>query len=690
MQNIKPWTDYIASLPDEKFFFIMRLYLGEIKTPFNKVRLMEQLASFLRNKDSIENIISLLDKTDIEFLTAIKYLPGLTVKTVCDFFSDEYSESIIYARLSNLRDRLLIYTEKSRTNEEEYFRENPHFIDELSEYFNPERILPPQEVEINSLETPFSVTPNFLAAFISYINTYGLSLKADGKFKKVDLSNLEKIFGSGFECLQSLITAFINLSLVREGEKYLEIDSKHLEAFAALPELSQLMILSTASAVKLSRESLKRQTQLLSDCLASMPESGCSKNYFLRLAKIVNQRSPLVSNGTTGGVSRFSQLLNMAKSETQSFDAANIMDTIFDSAVSFGLLSLKGTDKNGENLYIFNKCNCNEYTNSTKLPKVLSINGASTVMLLPGAGLLNLLLLTEFTQIVSCSTVMEFEISRKSVSKAFDRGISLQQIKAYLLENANFEIQQNLFVNLDEWHNSYSSAILYKGYILKISSENFARVESNPQVSKHIAEKLAEGVYLLNIPLETDPSEFLKASGLGFMGRVKSITKENEVFVFPKISEGRDCSIKREDERNYKVVSEAKARKVKDMLLERLETLSFGEMQKENLQTKIENGLIISELQLASTAVKNEILEADAMDFQGKIHLVEASIKGNDMLEVFLAGRDGDGKTFSLFGSPVQLIKHEGDSILRLLTEPDKETVTIFISKITHIKRIRS
>ena len=99
---------------------------------------------------------------------------------------------------------------------------------------------------------------------------------------------------------------------------------------------------------------------------------------------------------------------------------------------------------------------------------------------------------------------------------------------------------------------------------------------------------------------------------------------------------------------------------------------------------------LLFELQPASTAVKNEILEADAMDFQGKIHLVEASIKGNDMLEVFLAGRDGDGKTFSLFGSPVQLIKHEGDSILRLLTEPDKETVTIFISKITHIKRIRS
>ena len=40
-------------------------------------------------------------------------------------------------------------------------------------------------------------------------------------------------------------------------------------------------------------------------------------------------------------------------------------------------------------------------------------------------------------------------------------------------------------------------------------------------------------------------------------------------------------------------MSEAKARKVKDMLLERLETLSFGEMQKENLQKKIANGLII-------------------------------------------------------------------------------------------------
>ena len=44
------WKEAFSSLPDKQFFNTVRLYLGEIKTPYNKQRLTEQLGSFIRKK----------------------------------------------------------------------------------------------------------------------------------------------------------------------------------------------------------------------------------------------------------------------------------------------------------------------------------------------------------------------------------------------------------------------------------------------------------------------------------------------------------------------------------------------------------------------------------------------------------------------------------------------------------------
>ena len=47
--DIAAWEQSISSLSDSRFFDIMRLYLGEIETPYNKQRLIEQLAGFIKN-----------------------------------------------------------------------------------------------------------------------------------------------------------------------------------------------------------------------------------------------------------------------------------------------------------------------------------------------------------------------------------------------------------------------------------------------------------------------------------------------------------------------------------------------------------------------------------------------------------------------------------------------------------------
>jgi len=47
MNGYKDWKEAMLRLPERTFFVLMRLYLGEIKTPFNKQRLVESLGGFL-------------------------------------------------------------------------------------------------------------------------------------------------------------------------------------------------------------------------------------------------------------------------------------------------------------------------------------------------------------------------------------------------------------------------------------------------------------------------------------------------------------------------------------------------------------------------------------------------------------------------------------------------------------------
>ena len=57
-ENIMEWRKAILKLPDQKFFDLMTFYLGEIKTPFNKQNLIDDLSAFLR-KESVQEKIFL-------------------------------------------------------------------------------------------------------------------------------------------------------------------------------------------------------------------------------------------------------------------------------------------------------------------------------------------------------------------------------------------------------------------------------------------------------------------------------------------------------------------------------------------------------------------------------------------------------------------------------------------------------
>lgn len=690
-QDISRWQEAIASLPDKQFFNTMRLYLGEIKTPYNKQRLTEQLASFIRREENLKSLLILMDSFDVEILTALSLIPKASQDTLVQFFSGTYAVTELYAEIINLTERLLIYTDKDELSGRSFLAINPLLREALTPYLDSKIIFPDFKVASISTEDTFTISPNLLSAFISYIKIRGISCKSDGTIKKNDKNRLAEIFPGKERLLQLLTTAFINLSLVTENEKGYVLETSRLKAFAALSEPQQYALLCAAAVSRFSRDGLKKEAQLLLDCLFSIPDTGFTRSAILRLAFLAGTHT--ADGSALARKSRFSMILEAARQEAGS-DAeqnAELLDRMIDCAMEFGLLQKLGKTENDEELFKAAAVAVSTSQPGSKLPKVLNLDSTFTVTLLPGLTLSMLLPLTDFMMIKKCGVVTEFEITRQSAANGFDAGWNPDTIFDCISNYTNYQIPQNLKINITEWYNSYSSAMLYHGYVLKVRENNISLVEKNPNIQKYIKEKLAEGIYLLSIPAGQDISEFISESSLEFLGNVKSSETRSEFSSFPLLRDGHKITAR------LSAVSDTETKKTSvpeaDKLLKKLKaSLASQNMEKqlkESLTHRISSRLILSENQLKTAAVRTEILEADGMDFSGKVHLIEAAVKDEDMMELQMPTADGKGNFFTIVGHPLGISKQPGEAVMRFEVEPTKEIENFLVSRITHLRRLR-
>lgn len=693
MNSMNHWADAFEAMPEEQFFKLIRLYLGEVQTPYNKQRLISQLASFIKNAENTQSILSYLDKKDITFLTAIYLIPNVSQQTLLDFFSG-IGISDFYATLSNLSERLIIYSTKDKYSDNVCYHINPILFEPLKPYLSIESIFPEHKIENHFVEDSFCLSQNFLAAFISYIRINKIGCKNDGTIKKNDFTKLEEIFLEQICYLQLLVNAFLNLSLLKDDGKSFILNNSRIEEFAKLSQFEQYSLLCVASCCHFSREGLRKYAQLLMNVLNSIPEEGFSAKEVLRLLVLASTQKE--NKSSFGAKSRFSQILEQTKIKEQSENSnqesnvsANLFEVMIESAISFGLLTFSGTTENGTKIYKKNKLP--ELIPITdNIPKVLNIDSSFTVTLMPGLSLDSLLPLLSFISIKKSGIVTEFEITRQSISVGFDEGWNPNSIFSELEKFINYDLPQNLKINVLEWYKSYSSARLFSGYVLKVTDSNIAIAENNPKIKKYIKEKLAEGIYLLDISIDSDIKTFIKDSGLDFLGKIQQAEPSTENLSFPKLFENPSVLISLEEtlkSSNKKTLNIKESHQKITKLEELVKQKEISQQQKESLLYKISNRLILSENQLNSTSIRTEILEADGMDFAGKNHLIEVAIKEDDMMELTFPSGNSSG-FFTIVGKPLKIVKQVGESIVEFQCEPSKEIENFLISKITHLKRI--
>ncbi len=687
-KKILQWRESLNRLPDSHFFDLMRMYVGEIKTPYSKQNLIERLSTFLRQEEVINKSLSFLNEEEVLFLTAIVYIPFASMNKIVAFFEQDFSQREVREILYNLEERLLVFRIQNEESLVDLYQLNPHLENGLMQVCNKALLFAPFSAKLeqkckknhnfyldNIQVLPFNAS--FLGSWISFISSQSDMEKADGAYKKKTELEIEDIFitfkNKSKESLQILTTALKNLDVVKEEAGRMSIDYSLLAQFADLEEKEQIAYFVVAATGYYDMVSLQNIAKLVLEIYVSLPKS-CNEQVLYRSSFYIKENSgkSLKKSRVASLIEKQRSLLTETKAAKKDFDIIDILKKMY----LFGLLE----SRNGE---IVSKLIADEQKAGS-----VRLDAGFGVTVMPPISLRQLLPLIQFLKISKYDTVLHFEMTRKSCLNAFSRGLLPQSIAETLKTVTGLSISQSVEFSLNDWYESFSSVGVFKGYVVRIAPEKQRILEESGVFSKHIVEKLAEGVYVLDFEDDDQVAEIFIKSGLPFNGIRQTNKKKREISkkMLSIPTQNIDLGfIEKKKEHNLENVNQ-----IQDVLFETLRKMQISKEEREALKSRIDRRIILVPEQLVAQSVRFEKTEAVGMDFLGKIQVIEAAMITESLLEItYEMIEKGIKKEEIVTGIPTNIEKQEGNAKVHLDREDTGIKEVFSVGKATKIRRIR-
>lgn len=694
-ESVIAWREAMTRLADQYFFDLLRMYLGAIKTPFNKQRLIEELSAFLRKKSTKRRILESLDAEDLLVVAAVREIQSPTQQRIVSLLSPSSSFSSVYERVLNLEERLIIYRKGDEFSRA--YAVNPLLEDELAPYANRAALFYPLS-RGTSAHAAMRVDDLVLAALYGVFLLEGDSVKNDGTLRKKTMTGiLERISRlEGNEALAALlVTALRNLSLLTLVDGRLVPDSSRWQAFAQGTPQERVAYVAAAATGRHQRERLQRAAQGFIDYLSALePGARYDEAHLRRLSFLISEREPAAK--LSRARTRFSSMIGDDAGTTDPAESGGVDYTAI--ALLFGALvdRLDGTFERNEAFF------------DTALPSNPSLVVSPTfeVIVFPGLPLSALLPLVAFLEVRDVQTAGQFVISRRSCTCAFDLGLSAEQIASAVSKVARTDLPGNVSFTVADWYRNYSSVSLYHGYVLRVDEGRRAVFERNEQVSPWIAKVLAPGVYLLALASEEDLAELCSRAGLDFVPSVSTPPVKPPATRLPSLCVGPSAPIHAAagadapstEDAAEKLASHPAGLKPagalnaegirarKSELLDHLGAMEMDADVREALASRIERKIILTPEQIDPDSVRVEKIEARGMDFLGKVRIAESAYAANALLEIKLDDKDGGG---TVIGRPIALEKRPGDLMAAVAQEGSTGVIEVSLGRAALVRRIR-
>ena len=680
--SIDNWKNALMNLPENNFFELLRSFFGNIKTPFNKQGLLNDLSSMLSRDITQEKIKSYIDKTDHKIIAAIALLNNPAIEELESFFEGEYEKYDLQGLLVNLEERLIIY--RSIDNKTTKMALNPILETVLIPYIEDLTVLFPYSInpKNNSNFPLFIYEGRQIAALLSFFLLQEDPFKtgeAKGGFRKKILDDGEKLF-PGMDIELSL-KAMIKLDLVFTDGNKLISNRDAVDNFGKLSMEDALTYWT--SAVYLYREEETRQDEF------DIPSLRSIRNRRRQIAQLLKKLKAYLLPEIVYPDNTIRRLIKLAEMEEKNpwpshlfEDSLGINYNILLEALSkTGYLHLKDTEQKSE------------VPNSDP---VIVMDTAFSFILYPEISFSDALKLAEFCDINDSPVSLpafSFVLTRESVVRGFDLGINSKEMHDLLISLSNNRTDSNLGWTLNEWEKRYEEVSLTRGLILILSEERLYLAEAEP-LSSLIIKSLAPGVYLLSTD-EANALNAIRRTGVDIIAQPRYERTEKKEAVRQSYTNFSSLSVSQSktdiqdlvkiNNKNDEKNSENTGKALKEKYHKILNTMELTKTEKDELSSRIERRLVLNEKQLDKSSVRYEKLEARGLDFAGKSSIAKQAVESKSLVDISWPG--GRGETNSCTGIAEALEKKGNESILVVKTEED--TVRVPLGKISLIKRIK-
>ena len=664
------WKEAMLQLPERTFFLLMRLYLGEIKTPFNKQRLVENLGGFLSKAETQQTMVESLDRLDILILTAVYMLPTPNRGSLQIFLS---SEPALQTRLINLEERLILYRDY-------YYDDYDRLINNYC--INPflKKAIEPL-LDLASLFLPqLKGEPQSGATLCDDIVLAGLytfflketdALKINGAFKVRAEKQLKAIFQdtvTDIGAVKTLCTSLQNLGLLIGDRASLIPQQGRWEEFFKQTPFERKMYLIAAVYGHARRDVMQKRAQFFSDFLTMLDPNGAYDDSALkRFFDFLYLR--VLHTETDGNTEPFPDM--MVENELRMIDTLKTFKFLLPVEEYWQL-----------NTAVFHQ---------KSLAQPLIIASSFEITMLPFTALGQLFSVLSCMEPVSILTTGRFTITRAACLRCFERCSTDTSLIALLEEASGGTLPQNIKVSISEWYLQCTAVGLYYGFVITVAEDKRKLFQQNAGLQDIIYKELADGVYLIKqIDLDSVRT-MIKSAGLDVTFYTTSHTGRYTAAGFASIEHRHSALV--EYDKQAKKRATAQFERGKDYterireLQALVDTMPIDQYNKQSLKEKIAKKLIITKEQLYGTPADTEVREVSGLDFLGKIHLAETAIADNNRLEVSV---DGSAGRRIIIGMPIAIEKTEHDAVLVIQEEHTQYKEKISIAGIIKMRSFRT
>ena len=674
------WRDALIIDRDNTLIETARRWIGEVKTPFNKHELVSRLESFLRRQSTTDAMVGLLDRLDrrvvaLTLFSGLDAQAGIANNDLVELASDDSSnQSATSLRIRNLRERLVLYAHKGPRGVE-YIHVVPPLVPRLLAELAPTDALS----TVRAADEPKA--DNLLAMFCALVSA-GAHARPAFKGRREPSKRLLTLLEGAAPALAAdrdrlavFMDALTVCGILGEGsDGHPSVDPRRFVRSCGQAGESAVFVLAAGA---IAGKSVERHLAagLLRAVIEALPRRLAFTNADARRIVSIAARRYLEREAAAGDQASVAALER---------GVAGISAAVCGALGALGILV---TDTEG-----FVSVAGESFAPRTPAKKKsVIVEESHEIRILPEAETAARAFISVVARLDRTGLVWSATLDKSAAKTAYAYGFTAGEIISNLEELSGTPLPQSVRFSLEAWEAEASSARVRFGVVVVLDGHLSGVLEHSPKADGIVAEKLADGVYLLAATDGADAERLLRSVGIEV--DLRSAPPHPDEIALGELWNEPDSTTDALPPMETLAFLPATATlesgdaPLVTRLLTALEGMKLSPADKADLEDRIRARLILDEDQLVKPAPVIDGSVAGALDYPGKLRLIEQAMKDGAAVE--LAYTDETGKPARVSGIPRDIRRTPGGTVVQLSTEGG-DSLVVAVSAVERAKRLRS